>query len=200
VSDYDLMVVTAHDLDAETVIQLRSYHHDLARSDTDSERLEGDYVPQGWLTAAGATKPTWWFREGALRDPAPMLSADNIANLRADGIAVFGPEPAVLLPPVTPDQVRAAVREMLADTPDTASERSAAKELLDIARSLAALESGRPTTHTAGLRWALTNVDARWNDVLRRAVAVRAGAPTDANDDRLRGALDAWRASLGFRS
>ena len=111
------MVVTEHDLDAQTVIRLRSYHHDLARSDVDSLRLEGDYVPRGWITAEGAKGPTWWFRDGELRDPASMLSADNIANLRTDGIAVFGPRPDVLLPLVTRDQVRAAVREMLAESP-----------------------------------------------------------------------------------
>jgi hypothetical protein len=200
VSDYDLMVVTKHDLDAKTVLQLRSYHHNLARSDEESLRLEGDYVPRGWITPEGTTNPTWWFRNGALRDPAPMLSADNIANLRTEGVAVFGPPPEVLLPLVTPDQVRAAVREMLADEPDVTNERSAAKELLDIARSLAALETGRPTSHGAGLRWAMANVDAKWHDSLRHAIEVRAGAPVEANDDRLRRAVEAWRASLGLPS
>ena len=197
-SDYDLMVLTEHDIDTETVTRLRSFHHYLARSDADSLRLEGDYVPREWLTAEGATGPTWWFRDGQLRDPASMLSADNIANLRTDGIAVFGPTPSALLPLVTPDQVRAAVREMLAETPDVTSERSAAKELLDVARSLAALEMGQPTSHAAGLRWALANVDAKWHNALRHAAEVRAGATVGADDDRLRRAVSAWRASLGL--
>jgi predicted nucleotidyltransferase len=199
-SDYDLMVVMDDDLDAETVIRLRSYHEDLARSDADSLRLEGDYVPRAWITAEGATGPTWWFRDGRLHDPAPMLSADNIANLRTDGIALLGPKPGVLLPPVTPDQVRAAVREMLAEAPDVTSERSAAKELLDVARSLAALETGQPTSHAAGLRWALAKVDVKWHDALRHAAEVRAGGAVDANDHRLRRALEAWRGSLGLPS
>jgi hypothetical protein len=193
------MVVTEDDPDAQAVIRLRSYHRDLARSDADSLRLEGDYTPRGWITAEGTTSPTWWFRDGELREPAPMLSADNIANLRTHGIAVFGPPPHQLLPAVTPDQVRAAVREMLAEEPDVTDERSAAKELLDIARSLAALETGDPTSHAAGLRWAATKVEVRWLDALHRAAEVRAGAVVDARDDRLRRALDAWRASLGLR-
>jgi hypothetical protein len=105
-----------------------------------------------------------------------------------------------LLPLVAPDQVRAAVRDMLAEHPEVTDERSAAKELLDVARSLAALETGRPTSHAAGLRWALANVDAKWLDALRHAADVRAGAAVDARDDRLRAALSAWRRSLGLTS
>ncbi|OLC58336.1 MAG: hypothetical protein AUH85_00965 [Chloroflexi bacterium 13_1_40CM_4_68_4] len=198
VSDYDLMVVIDHDLDARTVSQLHSYHEELARSDPEALSLQGDYVPRESLTAEGTTEPTWWFGDGELRAPAPMISADNVANHREEGIAVFGPDPRSILPAVTPDQIRAAVREMLADSPDLTSERSAANELFDIARSLAALETGRPTSHAAGLRWALTHVDAKWHDALRRADEIRAGAQVGDTNDRLRRAVRAWRASLGL--
>jgi len=199
-SDYDLLVVTARDLTDDDVARLRAYHADLARRDPESLQLEGDYAPRDALVSAGTTRPVWWFREGSLREPDFMLSADNIMNMRDVGIALVGPSPRELLPDVTEDDVRAAVREMLVETPDASTERAAAGELLAVARSLAAIETGRPTSNAAGLRWALASVDPRWHEALRRAAEVQRGAPVDESDDRLRRVLSEWRASLGLRS
>jgi predicted nucleotidyltransferase len=196
-SDYDLLVVTAGEPTADQVARLRAYHADLARRDPESLLLEGDYDPIDALVPEGTTRPVWWFREGALRGPEFMLSADNIMNMRDVGLVVVGPTAREVLPPVTQDQVRAAVREMLAEEPDRSSERTAAREVLGIARSLAALESGEPTSNAAGLRWALEHLDPKWHDVLRLAMAVRSGS-VKASADRLRRALDELRASLGL--
>ena len=196
-SDYDLLVVTAREPTAEQVAQLRAYHAKLARRDPESLLLEGDYDPIDALVPEGTTRPVWWFREGTLRGPEFMLSADNIMNMRDVGVTVLGPTACELLPPVTHDQVRAAVREMLAEEPDRSSERAAAREVLGIARSLAALESGAPTSNAAGLRWAVEHLDPKWHDLLRHAMAVRSGK-VNANGDRVRRGLDELRASLGL--
>ena len=196
VSDYDLLAVCARDLSDAHVGRLRTYHATLAVAEPESLRLEGDYAPRASLVAEGTTEPAWWFRDGALQQPEFMLSADNIANMRADGIALYGPPPRELLPVVTPDDVRAAVRNMLAEAPDASSERAAAHEILGVARSLAALETGTPTSNLAGLRWALTHMERRWQDVVRRAAEVRGGAAVDESDDHLRRALVDLRRSL----
>ena len=127
-----------------------------------------------------------------------MLSADNVANMGRTAISVFGPPAATILPAVSADQVREAVREMMGEEPDGSSERSAARELLDLARSLRALESGEPTSRTAGLAFAMTSMDQRWRGVMRRAAAVNGGAAVDERDDSLRRALSDLRASLGL--
>ena len=197
-SDYDLLVVTARELGDDEVARLRDYHERLAREDPRSLLLEGDYAPLDALVPEGTRRPAWWFRRGELRSPEHMLSADNIANMRDAGIVLFGPPPSELLPAVTAEHVRAAVREMLAEEPDLSTESSAARELLGMARSLAALQTGRPTSHAAGLSWALDHVEERWRGALRRAAQVRAGAPSDEHDEVLRRAARAWRAHLGL--
>jgi len=128
-----------------------------------------------------------------------MLSADNLMNMRDDGITVVGPSARDVLPEATADDVRAAVREMLAEEPDRSTERSAAREILGIARSLAALESGRPVANAAGLRWALEHMDPGWHAILKRAAEVRRGGASEKDDSTLRRALDELRASLGLR-
>ncbi|HEY6959012.1 MAG TPA: aminoglycoside adenylyltransferase domain-containing protein [Candidatus Limnocylindria bacterium] len=198
-SDYDLLVIVAGGLTAQRVSRLRALHAELAGQDAESLLLEGDYVPRDDLVPEGTTRPAWWFRAGSLQPPAFMLSADNIANMRDEGIAIIGPSAPLILPRVTAEHVRAAIRDMLAEKPEVSNERDAAKELLDIARSLAGLETARPTSHAAGLRWALEHVDRRWHAVLRRASEVRGGAACDGDDDTLRRALAAWREELGLR-
>lgn len=200
VSDFDLLVVVDDELTPALVERLTAYHAQLRGSGDESMRLEGDYVPLRWLVPEGTSRPVWWFRDGALRPPEFMLSADNIANLRRDGVAVYGPPARTLLPEVTAEQVRAAVRTMLADEPSVETEGDAARELIDVARSLSALDSGEPTSRSAGLAWAHRRMDPRWHPALRRAAEVRAGASVDPSDDTLRRALASLRSSLGLRS
>lgn len=197
-SDYDLLVIVARELDERRVARLRAYHAGLARDDRASLLLEGDYAPRDALVAEGTTRPAWWFRGGALREPEHMLSADNIADMRESGVVVLGPPPRDILPAVTPEQVRTAVREMLAEEPDLSSELAAARELLGIARSIRALETGAPTSNLAGLRWALAHVDPKWHALLRHAAELRAATAVDPRDARLRDAVRAWRAELGL--
>jgi hypothetical protein len=199
-SDYDLAVLLTDEPAADDIARLRALHEAMAREDPESLLLEGDYVAVGDLVPEGTTAPAWWFRKGALRDPLDMLSADNVANLGRDGIAIVGPPAASVFPKVTAEQVRSAVREMMAEQPDRSSERAAAREILDLARSLKALESGEPSSRAAGYDWALRSLDARWRHALTRAVVVNAGGPVADNDDTLRRALVELRRSLDLPS
>ena len=197
-SDYDVAVVITDEPTDEDLERLRSLHEMFAREDPESLLLEGDYLVRDTLIPQGTTGPAWWFRGGTLRAREPMMSADNIANLGRDGITVYGPPAREIFPAVTPDQIRAAVREMMAEAPDDSSELAAAREILDLARSLRALETGEPTSRAAGLEWGLAHMDPRWHDSLRKAADVRAGARPAPNDERLRKALRELRASLGL--
>jgi hypothetical protein len=197
-SDYDIAVIISDELTDRDVARLRTLHESFARDDAQSLLLEGDYIAQHTLIPEGTTVPAWWFRRGTLREREFMMSADNIANLGRQGITAYGLPAAQVFPVVSPDQVRAAVRDMMAETPDLSSEGAAARELLDLARSLRALENGEPTSRAAGFAWALEHLDGRWHASLRRAAAVRAGAAVDSSDDRLRRAVGELRASLGL--
>jgi len=127
-----------------------------------------------------------------------MLSADNIANMRQDGIV--GPAPASVLPKVGAEQIREAVRQMLREIPECASEQEAASEVLDLVRSYRALETGAPATKSDGLRWGLLRLDSALHPLLRRAAAVAACALVAADDRTLRDGLDEVRAALRDRS
>src|SRR5439155_18258386 len=111
------------------------------------------------LRPVGTSHPVPFFRQGRLQpEPESMLSADNIANMRQDGIV--GPAPASVLPKVGVEQIREAVRQMLREIPECASEQEAASEVLDLVRSYRALETGAPATKSDGLRWGLLRLDS----------------------------------------
>jgi len=196
-SDYDLLVIVADDLSSRDLSALDALHRQLRHEFPDAIRLEGDYVPLRTLRPEGTSEPVSYFRRGRLQaEPGLMLSADNIANIRQAGINVLGPSAPSVLPDVTPEQVREAVRAMLSEEPECPTEEKAANEILDLVRSFRALETGTPTTKTAGLRWGLANLGEAFHPLLRRADGVRRGAPVARDDRTLRAGFVELRAAL----
>jgi hypothetical protein len=197
VSDYDLLVVVAEPLLPPTLVALSALHDRLLATYPDAVRLEGDYVPRAWLTPEGTRAAVPWFRAGRLQpQPAFMLSADNVANMGAAAIVVAGLPAGEVMPRVTPDQVRDAVRAMLEDIDACETEAQAADEILALLRSMRALEAGAPVTKSDGVTWALAHLDKLWHPLVKRADAARRGSTPGSGDDTLRRGLDRLRALL----
>ena len=195
-SDYDLMVVVDAPLDRRDVEMLERAHATIAGL-PGFERLEGDYAPQAWLTPTGTSQPVDWFRAGRIRaERELMLSADNIANMREQGIVVFGEPPTNVLPRVSIEDVRAAVRAMLADQDASATERQAADEIVSLLRSMRALETGGPTTKSDGIRWGLEHLAPDRRVLIQEADRLRRGGVADETRSTLRDALTALRRQL----
>lgn len=185
-SDLDFLVVTDGHLSPEELDALAIFHREFLTAYPSARRLEGDYAPRACIIPEGTTVPVPRCKRGAFVPHVDqvMLSADNICNMRENGIAFFGPPPAEVLPPVSPDQVRAAVRAMLAEPPKPALRPDEqADELLDLLRSLRALETGKPTTKAQGAEWARQNLEPRWHPVVDAALAVRRGSPAAGWDE-----------------
>lgn len=198
-SDFDVLIVTEGHFAPRDIRAIEDLHRRLVMDDPDAQRLDGDYVPRHLLEPRGTSSPVPGFQRGQFKPDVQeiMLSADNIANLRDSGIAVHGPPADTVLPPVTRDDVRAAVLDMLSEGPGPClTEEDAAAEVLNLARSLRALESGQPTTKSQGAAWALAHLDEQWHEVVRRAEAVRRGQPVAKDDVRLRTALPAMDRAL----
>jgi hypothetical protein len=165
----------------------------------DALRLEGDYAPLHQLAPSGTTAPVPAFRAGIFDADVQeiMLSSDNLANMREHGLVVYGPPASEVLPPISPDDVRAAVLEMLREGPDTVdSEQDAAREILSLVRSLWSLESGRPATKSEGVAWAIRELEPRWHAAVLRAADVRLGAIVAEGDRQLQEAFPELDAAL----
>lgn len=187
-SDIDFLVVTDGALSQEDQLAIALLHKDLRNRHAVAVRLEGDYAPREQLVPGGTVDPVPGCERGKFlpRVGEIMLSADNISDMRTNGIPFAGPNPVEVLPAVSREDVRLAVRTMLLDGPgpcDTPADF--ADELLNLVRSLCALESGRPTSKGDGAEWGLSNLDRRWHPAIRSALAIRQGAGTEEDAERL---------------
>ena len=188
-SDLDFLVVTRDTLSLEDLLAVELLHRDLLRRHPDAARLEGDYPPLAYIVPEGTTAPVPGCERGVFLPKVGelMLSADNICDMREHGLVFYGPDAREVLPPVSPEQVRAAVREMLAHGPaaaDTPGEMAAA--VLNLVRSACTLDAGVPMTKSASAEWALAHLPAEWHPVIRAALAFRCGEGTPADAELLR--------------
>jgi hypothetical protein len=151
------------------------------------------YVDEDRLPEPAARHPTW--THGRLVDR--ILSGVTRAELVLHGFAIFGRPPGDVLPPMGPDQVRAAARAELtgywawaARRPHLWLDRSIADlGLTSMARGRGAMRTGQLLTKTAAIEqahappWLLDHLRAR-----RRGEAVVS--------PRLRTGWIAWRDAL----
>jgi len=187
-SDLDFLAVTDGPLSPEDLLAIGLLHRELLQTHRLASRLEGDYAPRQTLIAEGTTVPVPGCERGIFlpRVGEVMLSADNIYNLREQGIAFAGPPPCQALPAVSREQVRAAVRTMLAEGHGTCeSPHEAADNLLSLCRSLCALETGEPTTKSQGADWARSRLEEHWVPVIEAAAAARRRGITEHWDEQL---------------
>lgn len=188
-SDLDFLVVTGGDLSMEDLLAVELVHRDLLAQFPYAARLEGDYAPQALLVPQGTLAPVPGCERGVFlpRVGEIMLTADAICDMRECGIPVYGPDPREVLPAVSPEQVRSAVRKMLAQGPDaceTPVETAAA--VLNLVRSVCALDMGKPVTKSEGAAWAISHLDPVWRPAIRAALVVRSGRGTPGDTQLLK--------------
>jgi hypothetical protein len=191
-SDIDFLALTRGALSPEDLLAVDLLHRDLLGRHAYASRLEGDYAPLEWIVPEGTTAPVPGCERGRFlpRVGEIMLSAENIQNLREEGIRLYGPDPKEVLPPVPPDLVRQAVRAVLIEGGrpcETAAE--AAGALLDVARCGLTLKTGRSSTKTAGAAWAMAELAPAFHPVIKAALAVRQAIATPEEEVLL---LEGW--------
>ncbi len=201
-SDVDFLVVTQQPLSTEDVERVALAHARLADESDWGGRLEGGYAAQSALRS--------WGIEGRIVAIEPGIampvigpsdySADNMLAIRDHSLTLHGPDPRDVLPPVSRDVLTAALHEYLGElvaAPGT-SEQSAtevASWVLNIARCLYGLETGRPCTKSEAAAW-LAGADPTLAPILSTALAVRRGAAEATEGDTLRTGFAVLREAI----
>lgn len=204
-SDIDFVVATARDLPASLVARLDVMHQRMAESGQFwARRLEGWYIPLAALRRfdpARARHPTigldWDFGYGSYR--ADWMIQLHI--IREHGVAVWGPPPASLIDPVTPDQLRKAALENAlgfwaaqvgdAGTAGPELEWLRTREyqafaILTMCRILYTLETGEVVSKPVAAGWARRALDPVWTPLIERALLWRHDHQPDDLSDTLR--------------
>lgn len=190
VSDLDLVAVGEGRVDDARRAELVRLHRSLDAGEARGLALGCVYVDAGSLSAVSLRHPTW--THGRLVDR--VLSGVARAELVRHGQALVGRSPAAVLPPVSGDELRAAVRSELAGYWTWAVRRPwlwlspslADLGLVTMARARHTLATGELVTKTAALDL-VRGPDWLVGQLRRR----RAGEP--ARSPRLRLGVIAWR-------
>jgi hypothetical protein len=165
-------------------------------------KLEGSYIPRHALRRydhEDAPRPQ--LNEGRFyvaRHCSDWIIQRHI--IREQGVALAGPPPSTLIDPVSPDDLRGAVRgilrewwePMLLDPEWLRADLYRAYAVLTMCRALYTLRHGRVASKPVSAAWARRELGARWAELIERASAWRHDAP--AGD--LSGAADFVRFTL----
>ena len=196
-SDVDFVAVTRGTLADETCERLREMHVRITASGLPfATKLEGSYIPQeAWrrYDPANARHPTigvdWPFQIG-FHDANWVIER---AIVREQGVVLCGPTPETPIDPISPEQLREATCQQIADVwqrriADTNWPRPCiypAFAVLTLCRALYTLQHGAFCSKPVAAAWASDQYPA-WRPVIAWALAHRADhddtAPTEFAD------------------
>ena len=186
-SDVDFLVVTDKPLPEATFCVLKEMHGSIFASGLSwSQKLEGAYIPRNDLRhhdPAQAPVP-WLGVDGHFA--RETLGSDWIIQrwiLREKGIVISGPPLKSMIDPVTPQELRQAVRAVLQEwwsPPFPSPQRFQTSEyqayaVLTMCRSLYVLEHGAVASKPEAASWAMQTLGETWRPLIAWAVMVPAG-------------------------
>jgi Domain of unknown function (DUF4111)/Nucleotidyltransferase domain len=198
-SDIDFLVVTDATLPGAMVAMLGELHARIAASGTPwADRLEGSYIPRAAIRRydpANNCHPTigadWEFGIGAHNENWVI----ERAIVRERGVVIAGPPAPTLIDPITPDELRAAVRACLdpfwerqteGQEPEWLRRRHyQAFAILTMCRACYTLEHGTVPSKFAAAQWAQETLPPPWPALIARALSWRSDhAPDDMTEMR----------------
>ena len=194
-SDIDFVVTTTGELTEDVIAALDSMHTQIMSSGLKwAKKLEGSYIPQAALRRYDPDGPPYpTLNEGRFY-LAPHGSDWIIQRhiIREHGVRLAGPPLQTVVDPVQPDDLRGAVRGILAewwapmlDNPDwLGRDEYQAFAVLTMCRALHALEHGDIASKPVAARW-VQQTHGEWADLIERALAWHHGDPWDELEQTL---------------
>jgi len=180
-SDIDLLAVTSSQITAAEFDALRAMHGDFARENPEWEdRIDAVYLPAAALRTFRSEKdlivispgePFHVRKEEALRD-----WLQNWYIVRESGLALFGPPPKTVIPPITQDEFAEAMLRYVAEVSGRIeherSRKSQAYAILTLCRALHVHRTGKRVSKRQAALWAQEEFP-EWSRLIQSAFAWR---------------------------
>jgi len=187
-SDIDFLVITTDIISEDKIAELNFMHQKIWKSGMKwASKLEGSYVPKDLIRRHdlnGAQCPT--VNEGNFY--VGGLGSDWIIQrhvVREFGVVLAGPDPKTLIDPVSPDDIRRAVRGTLhewwfpmLENPSWLQRHESNYHgfaVITMCRALHALKHGTVVSKPVAVRWAQEELGSRWHRLIEQAVASQYG-------------------------
>ena len=206
-SDVDYIMVIERELTEAQVTELQSMHARIYELDCAwAQHLEGSYFPKETLRLPPQPGETLWYLDNGARQLIRSVHCNTLVvrwQLRQHGVALLGPEPQTLMPPIPEADLR---REILAVIHDWGGEILADSEhfnnrfyqgfiVLSFCRMLHSLHTGEIQSKRRGAEWAKATLDPAWRDLIDRTWGTR---PVPEVSVRTRADPDDFQRTLAF--
>jgi predicted nucleotidyltransferase len=192
-SDVDVLFVTDGPVSEGTFGALKSMHARVAEMDVWwATQLEVSYIPQKALRRFDPNDKLYPRLDRGRGEQLHWMSheSDWVVQrhlARENGIAIEGPLPKDLIDPVSPDELREAMRPLLKDwlpylTAEPVTHNGYQSYIvLTVCRVLYTIQLGEVATKPQAAEWAMQALDPRWTPLIERALVGRlnAGMPVD---------------------
>ncbi|RPJ24812.1 MAG: DUF4111 domain-containing protein [Chloroflexi bacterium] len=210
-SDIDVTVVTSEEISTAAFSALKHMHDQITKIDSPwAIQLEVSYIPQRALRRFDRANKLHPHMDRGSDEALYMMAHENdwiIQRhiLRERGIPVIGPDPKTLIDPVSPDDLRQAIVDVLPlwldpilNNPSEINRRGYQSFfVLSLCRMLYTLKHGEIISKHAAAEWAKENLDARWQSLIERALPGRQHPNLDAQPEDIHATLDMMRYVLG---
>jgi predicted nucleotidyltransferase len=200
-SNIDVLIVTDGELSESTFSALQALHKRINKVDSPwATQIEASYIPQIALRHFDPTDKLHPHMDRGDNEVLHLMFHENdwIVQrhiLRERGIAIEGPDLQSLIDPVSPDDLRRAVVNVLPlwtqpilANPSLINKRGYQSYcVLTLCRMLYTLKHGQIFSKPAAANWALENLDPKWGLLIERALIGRQtpnleADPEDIND------------------
>ena len=182
-SDIDIVIVTEGELGDDEFDALEQLHVDIGKKDSRwATQLEVSYFPREDLRRYDPGRSLHPRLDRGKGERLKMMHHDSdwVAQrhmLRERGITITGPELKSLIDPVSPDELREAMRPLLLDwirplldeRVPFAGRGHQAHVVLTVCRILYTMEHGAVVSKREAATWAQENMHDRWQPLIERA-------------------------------
>jgi predicted nucleotidyltransferase len=209
-SDIDFVAVTDGEITEAAFSGLQAMHDRIAAMDSPwAIQLEGSYISRGALRRYDPENAMHPNIERGAGERLKMArhEEDWIIHrhiLRRRGVPLMGPEPKTLIDPVSPDDLRHAVRSslrgwfasLLDDPAQINNGGYQSYTVLSLCRILHTLESGAVLSKAAAAQWGRETLDGRWTPLIDRAWKARHNPPQAAPESDVKETQEFIRYAL----
>lgn len=182
-SDVDIVVVTADELPDDTFAALQAMHARIAAIDSRcATQLEVSYIPKRAIRRYDPPDVVHPRLDRGKGERLHLMShdADWVVQrylVRERGLVLLGPDPSTLIDPVSPDDLRRAMLEllpewlapMLENPPRVRTRGYQSFIVLSTCRILYTIEHGDVLSKGAAVLWGEKALDPRWRPLIKGA-------------------------------
>ena len=209
-SDVDILIVTDGDISNDTFSALQKMHAEMARLDSPwAVQQEVSYVPKEALRRFDPTNNQHPHLDRGANETLHLMTheSDWIIQryiLRDRGVVVLGPDPKTLIDPISPDDLRRAIANLLPlwtdlffENPSRIDKRGYQSYcVLSLCRMLYTLKHGEIVSKQIAAEWAKENIHSKWKPLIEHAQIGRQNPELEARPEDINGTLNMMRYTL----